>query len=185
MDAANSARRLAGGIVLGAFVFAVAACTASNEDTSWDGGTTGTASGTTTGGTTTGGTTTGGTTTGGTTTGGTTTGGTTTGGTTTGGTTTGGTTTGGTLSNATYAISWDPLVDPKVTGYKVYFNTAPIGNPGKSGQLSVPGHSSTSVIFQPGTQGILVGESLFVAISSTGAGSAESTLSSAVSVTVQ
>jgi hypothetical protein len=175
MDAANSARRLAGGIVLGAFVLAVAACTASNEDTSWNGGTTGTASGTTTGGTTTGGTTTGGTTTGGTTTG----------GTTTGGTTTGGTTTGGTLSSATYAISWDPLVDPKVTGYKVYFNTAPIGNPGKSGQLSVPGHSSTSVIFQPGTQGILVGESLFVAISSTGAGSAESTLSSAVSVTVQ
>jgi len=165
MDAANSARRLAGGIMLGAFVLAGAACTASNEDTSWDGGTTGTASGTTTGGTTTGGTTTG--------------------GTTTGGTTTGGTTTGGTLSNATYAISWDPLVDPKVTGYKVYFNTAPIGNPGKSGQLSVPGHSSTSVIFLPGTQGILVGESLFVAISSTGAGSAESTLSSAVSVTVQ
>lgn len=161
MDAAYSARRLADGIVLGVFVLAVAAC-AANEDTSWDGGTTGT------------------------TTGGTTTGGTTTGGTTTGGTTTGGTTTGGTLSNATYAISWDALaLNPNVRGYKVYFNTAPIGSPGKSGTVSVPGSSSASVNFMPGSQGILVGETLFVAVTSTGTGSAESPLSPAVSVTVQ
>ena len=170
MDAAYSARRLAGGIVLGAFVLAVAACSA-NEDTAWGGGTTGT--------------TTGGTTTGGTTTGGTTGGGTTTGGTTTGGTTTGGTTTGGAISSATYAISWDAVSDLNVTGYKVYFNTAPIGSPGKSGQVPVAGSATTSVNFLPGTQGILVGETLFVAISSTGAGSAESQLSSAVTVTVQ
>lgn len=174
MDAAYSARRLAGGIVLGAFVLAGAACSA-NEDTSWSGGTTGTTGGTTTGGTTTGGTTTGGTTTGGTTTG----------GTTTGGTTTGGTTTGGTISGATYAISWNAVVDPNVTGYKVYFNTAPIGSPGKSGQVPVSGSTTTSVNFLPGTRGILVGETLFVAITSTGAGSAESPLSAAVSVTVQ
>jgi hypothetical protein len=162
MDRAHLAWRLAQGFILGTFGILLAAC----------GGPDSTSASTTS---------TGGGTTGGTTTGGTTTGGTTTGGTTTGGTTTGGTTTGGGPPSATYTISWSPVIDPNVKGYRVYFSNVSIG----TGVVRSVNTTATSIDLQPSANGIPVGQNLFVVVSSTGPGGLESPISSPVSVVVQ
>jgi hypothetical protein len=71
-----------------------------------------------------------------------------------------------------------------VTGYRIYYNTVPFGSGGTPGHIDIS-KPTTSLEFQPGTFGIAAGTTLYVAISSIGAGSAESPPSPAQSVTVQ
>jgi hypothetical protein len=163
MDRTHLAR-LAQGLIVGAFGILLAAC-GGPDSTS--------ASPTSTGGGTTGGTTTGG---------GGTTGGTTTGGIPIGGTT-GGTTTGGGLPSATYTISWSQVFDTNVTGYRIYFSNKAIGT-GVVRSVNVASATTTSVDVQPSANGIPVGQTLFVVVSSTGASGLESPISSPVSVVV-
>jgi chitodextrinase len=88
------------------------------------------------------------------------------------------------LASATYTISWNAVNDVNVTGYRIYYtNTSPIGA-GPVGSVNVGG-ATTSVVFDPGANGMVAGQTLYVAISSTGAGGIESPMSSPVSVVVQ
>jgi hypothetical protein len=74
------------------------------------------------------------------------------------------------------------VADPSVTGYRIYYNTVASG--GSPGHLDIS-KPTTSLEFQPGAFGIAAGTTIYLAISSIGAGSAESPLSPVQSVTVQ
>ncbi len=87
------------------------------------------------------------------------------------------------LATATYTLSWNAVSDPNVTGYRIYYNTAPLSSGGAK-HVDV-GLSSTTVDFAPGSYGIASGATLYAAVSSTGAGGVESPISSQVSVAVQ
>ncbi|MGB7543897.1 MAG: hypothetical protein WBM28_18005 [Burkholderiales bacterium] len=83
-------------------------------------------------------------------------------------------------------MSWDAVIDTNVTGFRVYFSTTPFGSGGSPLHVDVNGSTATSTDIQPGTFGVPAGATLYVAVASTGAGGAESPISSpAASVVVQ
>jgi len=92
---------------------------------------------------------------------------------------------GGGLATGTYTLAWDPVtIDPNVTGYRIYYNTVPIATGGALGHVDV-GAATTAVDFQPGSYGIRAGSTLYIAVSSTGLGGAESPVSTSASKEVQ
>ncbi|GEM_PF-4926848 len=88
--------------------------------------------------------------------------------------------TGGTPATSTYIISWDAVNDPAVTGYRIYFDYAPMGSGRTPSHVDVIG--STAVSLRPGDFGIFVGDTMYVAVASRGSGGVESPVSAQVSV---
>jgi hypothetical protein len=87
-------------------------------------------------------------------------------------------------STATYTLSWAAPNDPNVTGYRVYYSTAPLSSGGSPRHIDVNG-STTAIDLQPSAYGIARGATLHTAVSSTGTGGLESPVSSEVSIVVE
>ena len=100
--------------------------------------------------------------------------------TTSGGTGSGGG--GGTVATSTYTLSWDAVTGANVTGYRVYYGTAPLTSQSPLGTVDT---TVTSVDFSPGQYKIATGTTLYMAVSSLGANGVESPVSQTVSVVVQ
>lgn len=81
-----------------------------------------------------------------------------------------------------YQISWDPVVDSRVTGYRLYYSTAPLT--GGTTPVSVNVGNVTTYAFNATNAGIPVGSMLYVAVTSVGDG-VESAYSETVSTVVQ
>lgn len=85
------------------------------------------------------------------------------------------------LATGTYLVSWQPVNDPEVTGYKVYYSTTPFG----SGTVSTVTVGSTpSYTFKPGSAGIAAGSTVYVAVAAISA-TMESALSDQATIVVQ
>ena len=81
-----------------------------------------------------------------------------------------------------YRISWDPVIDDRVTGYRVYYSTSPLtGAPGPS---TIDVGDVTSYSFDATAANVPIGSTLYVAVTSVGDG-IESGLSEMVSTLVQ
>jgi hypothetical protein len=100
--------------------------------------------------------------------------------TTSGGTGSGGG--GGTPASSTYTLSWDAVTGASVTGYRVYYGTAPLTSQSPLGTVDT---TVTSVDFSPGQYKIAAGTTLYMAVSSLGINGVESPISKTVSVVVQ
>ena len=87
-------------------------------------------------------------------------------------------------STATYTLSWAAPSDPNITGYRVYYSTAPLNSGGSPGRIDV-NSSTTAIDFKPSTYGIASGATLHVAVSSTGTGALESPVSAEASIVVE
>ncbi len=98
-----------------------------------------------------------------------------------GGSSSGGSGGGAALATGTYDISWDAVADAAVTGYRVYFDSAPLGSGRTPLHVDVSG---PTVALSPGAYGVRVGDTLYVAVASRGSGGAESPVSSQVSIAV-
>ncbi len=91
-------------------------------------------------------------------------------------------TSGGTIATASYVLTWDQVVNPNVTGYKLYWATGPFNSNVKINTIDVG--APTSYQFTPSTLGLTVGTTIYVAVAAVGNGM-ESPLSSPVSVVLQ
>lgn len=97
--------------------------------------------------------------------------------------TNGGTTsTSGGTTTATYIFSWDTVSAPSVTGYRIYYGTAPLTNQSPLGTIDT---TVTSIEFSPAQHQIAVGTELYMAVSALGTNGAESPVSKTVSIVVQ
>jgi uncharacterized repeat protein (TIGR02543 family) len=85
-------------------------------------------------------------------------------------------------SASTYQVSWDAVVDSRVTGYKLYYSTTPFSRGGTPQTVNVG--NTTSYTFSPATAGITVGTTVYFGIAAVGSG-IESPMSSAVSTVIQ
>lgn len=81
-----------------------------------------------------------------------------------------------------YQISWDPVIDARVTGYKIYYSTAPLT--GAPAPVTIDVGNVTTYSFNATTVGVAVGSTLYVAVTSVGDG-VESELSETVTTLVQ
>lgn len=81
----------------------------------------------------------------------------------------------------TYLVSWDPVSDSRVTGYKLYYSTTPLD---QGGAQALQVGDSTSYTFDPIAAGIGLGATVYVAVAAVGSG-AESAMSTPVSIVVQ
>lgn len=81
-----------------------------------------------------------------------------------------------------YQISWDPVTDARVTGYKIYYSTAPLT--GAPAPVTIDVGNVTTYSFNATTAGVAVGSTLYVAVTSVGDG-IESELSETVTTLVQ
>jgi uncharacterized repeat protein (TIGR02543 family) len=82
------------------------------------------------------------------------------------------------VSNATYIISWDQVTDPNVTGYKLYYATAPFSSGPQVRAVDVG--SVTTYEFTASALGLSTGTTVYFAVTAIGDG-LESPLSSPVS----
>jgi len=91
---------------------------------------------------------------------------------------------GGTTATSTYTLSWDAVTGAAttVTGYRVYYGTAPLTNQAPLGTIDT---TVTSVDFSPGQYKIAAGTTLYMAVSTLGANGVESPISQTASVVVQ
>ena len=91
---------------------------------------------------------------------------------------------GGTVATSTYTLSWDAVTGAatSVTGYRVYYGTAPLTSQSPIGTIDT---TVTSVDFSPGQYKIAAGTTLYMAVSSLGTTGVESPVSQTVSVVVQ
>lgn len=91
---------------------------------------------------------------------------------------------GGTVATSTYTLSWDAVTGAAtaVTGYRVYYGTAPLTSQSPLGAIDT---TVTSVDFSPGQYKIAAGTTLYMAVSSLGTNGVESPVSQTVSVVVQ
>lgn len=80
-----------------------------------------------------------------------------------------------------YLVSWTPVPDSRVTGYKLYYSTTPLDH---GGAQSVFVGAMTNYSFNPFTVGITAGATVYFAVSALGSG-AESAMSLPVSIVVQ
>jgi uncharacterized repeat protein (TIGR02543 family) len=85
-------------------------------------------------------------------------------------------------SNATYIISWDLVTDPNVTGYKLYYATAPFSS--STPVLSIDVGSATTYAVTASALGVSTGTTVYFAVAAVGGGM-ESPLSSPVSEILQ
>jgi uncharacterized repeat protein (TIGR02543 family) len=84
--------------------------------------------------------------------------------------------------SATYVLSWDAVVDPNVTGYKIYYATAPFNS--NPQVRSIDAGQQTSYEFTSATLGVPAGSTVYFAVTAVG-NNAESALSTPVSGTLQ
>lgn len=109
-------------------------------------------------------------------------------GTTASSTTTGGTGSGGGsgagTATSTYTLSWDAVTGAatSVTGYRVYYGTAPFASQSPRGKIDT---TATSMDFAPANYNIAAGSTLYMAVTTIGVNGAESPASKTVSITVQ
>ncbi len=88
-------------------------------------------------------------------------------------------------ATATYTVSWDAVPPgPAVTGYKLYYSKLPFNVGGTVGSVDIPG-AVTAVSFAAGSYGFNIGDTLYVAVSSTGSGGVSSPPSDQISIAVQ
>ena len=81
-----------------------------------------------------------------------------------------------------FQISWDAVADSRVTGYKVYYSTAPLtGGPAPT---AINVGNVTTYAFDATAAGLTLGSTLYVAVTSVGSG-VESDYSETVSTIVQ
>lgn len=85
-------------------------------------------------------------------------------------------------ATATYIFSWDTVSAPSVTGYRIYYGTAPLTNQSPLGTIDT---TVTSIEFSPAQHQIAVGTELYMAVSALGTNGAESPVSKTVSIMVQ
>ena len=81
-----------------------------------------------------------------------------------------------------YSVSWQEIVDSRLTGYKLYYSTAPFSS--GSNIKTVTLGTDTSYSFSPGSSGITKGSTVYLAVAAIGTG-LESPLSDTTTVTVQ
>src|SRR5436190_12396118 len=81
-----------------------------------------------------------------------------------------------------YQLSWNPVTDPRVTGYKLYYSTSPLG--GGATPASVNVGNNTTTTFDPATVGIPTGATVFFGVTAVASG-LESPLSNTVSAVIQ
>lgn len=81
-----------------------------------------------------------------------------------------------------YQISWDAVADSRVTGYKVYYSSAPLT--GGPAPIAINVGNVTTYAFDATAAGFAVGSTLYVAVTSVGNG-IESNYSQTVSTIVQ
>ena len=86
------------------------------------------------------------------------------------------------VTNSTYIISWDPVIDPAVTGYKLYYANAPFSSGPQIHSIDVG--SITSYEFTASTLGVSTGTTVYLAVTAVGGGT-ESPLSGTVSGVLQ
>jgi len=90
---------------------------------------------------------------------------------------------GSTTATSIYTLSWDAVTGTTtVTGYRVYYGTAPLANQPPLGMIDT---TVTSVDFSPGQYKIAAGTTLYMAVSALGTNGVESPVSQTVSVVVQ
>lgn len=85
-------------------------------------------------------------------------------------------------SAGTYQLLWDAVVDARVTGYKLYYSTSPLG--GATTPQTVDVGDVTTYAFSPAAAGIVVGATVYFGVTAVGSG-LESPMSNTVSVVVQ
>ena len=94
----------------------------------------------------------------------------------------GGTSTGGTVATGTYALSWDQVADPSVTGYKVYYANGPFVSGAQVRTIDI-GTTSTYQV-NASALGLPAGTTIYLAVAAVSNGT-ESPLSDPVSVVLQ
>jgi List-Bact-rpt repeat protein len=85
-------------------------------------------------------------------------------------------------SSQSYQLTWNAVTDPRVTGYKLYFSTAPLG--GGVAPTIVDVGNNTTYTFDPTAAGILSGATVYFGVTAIGGG-LESPLSNVVNVLIQ
>jgi uncharacterized repeat protein (TIGR02543 family) len=85
-------------------------------------------------------------------------------------------------SNSTYIISWDQVTDPNVTGYKLYYATAPFSSGPQVRSIDVG--SATTYEVTASALGVSAGTTVYFSVAAVGGGM-ESPLSSPVSGILQ
>ena len=90
--------------------------------------------------------------------------------------------TGGGTATATYILSWDPVSAPSMSGYRVYYGTAPLASQSPLGAVDT---TVTSIEFSPAQYKIATGTTLYMAVSTLGSNGVESPTSKVVSIVVQ
>lgn len=88
------------------------------------------------------------------------------------------------VASGIYTIAWDTVGDPSVTGYRIYYGTAPINTGPKPNVVDVDS-STTSLDIDSSALGISAGTTIYVVVSSTGASGLESPVSPQTSILVQ
>jgi len=88
---------------------------------------------------------------------------------------------GGVLASGTYMMAWDAVSDPRVTGYKIYYSSAPFTSMVQPQTITVG--NTTSYQLAPGALGISAGTTVYLAVAATGASGMESPLTDTVSIT--
>ena len=91
---------------------------------------------------------------------------------------------GGGTASSTYAHSWDAVTGAAttVTGYRVYYGTAPFTSQPPLGTVDT---TVTSVDFSPAQYKIAAGTTLYMAVSTLGTNGVESPVSQTVSIVAQ
>ena len=89
---------------------------------------------------------------------------------------------GGSTATATYVLSWSAVSGSSVTGYRVYYGTAPLNSKSPLGTVDT---NLTSLEFSPGQYNIAAGTTLYMAVSTLGTNGVESPLSQTASIVVQ
>lgn len=84
------------------------------------------------------------------------------------GTSGGGGTGGGILATGSYILSWDQVVDPNVTGYKLYYATSPYSSGAKIYTIDVG--APTTYQFTPSTLGLTAGTTVYFSVAAVGNG---------------
>lgn len=84
-------------------------------------------------------------------------------------------------ATATYRLAWNTVVDPLVTGYRVYYSTSPLPGGTPTGSADV---TTASYVFDPRTAGMTIGTRVYFGVTAVGVG-LESPMSDGVSIIVE
>ena len=87
-----------------------------------------------------------------------------------------------TVSSSTYILTWDQVVDPNVTGYKLYYAAGPFSSGSQIRTIDVG--TPTTYQFNPSALGLAVGTTIYFSVAAVGNGM-ESPLSDPVSMVLQ